>query len=248
MAKEEEIYLNQARSARVQAQLTLETVHVRRSGSTREGLVAQQTKEFEGRIALGRSDTQRMADHLSWSERMLSKGYLSRAELATERQALDRALHELRTAEGEFRLFQRFQSEKEIASLRGQVTIAERNLKLETSRLKAQEEQYAHVRKQIERLQRARPAGRRRDHRPQAVPVAQVPGAWRARLREPGAVQATRPLADGGRGFPARVDGASGEGRHAGRGPRRVAGRGAPGGWPRSRHSRRSTGRNGTSG
>ena len=119
-----------------------------------------------------------MADHLSWTERMVSKGYLSRAQLATERQALDRALHELRTAEGEFRLFQRFQSEKEIASLRGQVEIAERNLELETSRLKAQEEQYAHVRKQIERcIVRAPQDG--------VAIIARKPFQWRKFL-EPG--------------------------------------------------------------
>ena len=108
VAREEEIVLNQVRSARVQAQLTLETAQIALR-EYEEGLVTQQTKEFEGRIALGRSDTQRMADHLGWTERMVAKGYLSRAQLASERQALDKAMHELRTAEGEFRLFRRFQ-------------------------------------------------------------------------------------------------------------------------------------------
>ena len=60
-------------------------------------------------------------------------------------------MHELRTAEGEFNLFRRFQVEKETVSLRGQIGIAEHNLRLETERLKAQEEELAYIRKQIDR-------------------------------------------------------------------------------------------------
>jgi HlyD family secretion protein len=150
LAREEEILLNQARSARVQAQLTLETAQIALR-EFQEGLVTQQTKEFEGRIALGQSDTRRLADRVSWTERMVAKGYASRAQLLSERQALHKARHELQTAEGEFHLFRRFQVEKEIVSLKGQIGIAEHNLRLETARLKAEEEELAFIRKQIDR-------------------------------------------------------------------------------------------------
>jgi multidrug resistance efflux pump len=80
LARQQEILVGQARSACVQAQLRLETARIAMR-EYRDGLVIQQTKEHEGRIALGRSDTQRIRDHLNWAERMVAKGYASRAQI-----------------------------------------------------------------------------------------------------------------------------------------------------------------------
>jgi RND family efflux transporter MFP subunit len=177
LANEEEIDLNQARSARVQAQLTLETARLALR-EYQEGLVTQLTKEFQGRIALGRSDTQRLADRVGWTERMVAKGYASRAQLSTERQALAQAQHDLKTTEGEFNLFRHFQVEKEIVSLRGEVGIAEHNLQLESYRLKAMEDEMAYIRRQIDHCVVRAP------HDGVAI-CARKPFQWRKRL-EPG--------------------------------------------------------------
>jgi HlyD family secretion protein len=148
LARQQEIEVNQARATRLQAQLVLETARIALR-QYQEGLVTQLTKEFEGRIALGRSDAQRQADHLAWTENMVAKGYLSKGQLLSERQALARTQHELRKAEGEFRVFRRFQVPKEIQTLRGQIETAEINDRLEADRLKAEEDRLAHLRKQI---------------------------------------------------------------------------------------------------
>ncbi len=150
LARQQEILVGQARSACVQTQLQLETARIALL-EYRDGLVIQQTKEFEGRIALGRSDTQRIRDHLSWTERMVAKGYASRAQLATERQSLARAEHDLRKTEGELDLFRRFQIHKEIVGLQGEIGIAEHNHQMEAARFKAEEEELAYIRKQIDR-------------------------------------------------------------------------------------------------
>jgi HlyD family secretion protein len=67
-----------------------------------------------------------------------------------ERQALDKARHDLRKVEGEFRLFRDYQAPKEILTLRGQLEMAEHHHSVEIKRMKAQQERLAHTRKQIE--------------------------------------------------------------------------------------------------
>jgi HlyD family secretion protein len=150
LARSEEILLNQARSEGVQAQLGKETAELALREYT-EGLVVQQSKDYEGKIALGRSDVQKYRDHLNWTERMVAKGYASRAQLVSEQQVLSKSEHDLSKTEREFALFRRFQVEKETVSLRGNVGIAESNLRAATAKWKAQEERLAHVRKQIDR-------------------------------------------------------------------------------------------------
>src|SRR6185312_7176831 len=116
LARQQEIQVNQERALANQARLILETAQITLQ-EYREGMVDQATKEFEGRIAMGRSDLQHQADRLSWTEGMVGKGYLSRGQLLTERQALARANHELSTVEREFTSFRRYQMPKEVRAL-----------------------------------------------------------------------------------------------------------------------------------
>src|SRR5262249_55912242 len=108
LAREEEIAAITARSAREQARLALEVATI----ALREyehGQVSQTTKTLEGRIALAESDSQRQLDRVAWSEAMQAKGYISKAQVVTERRTLDQARHDLRKAEGELRLFREYQ-------------------------------------------------------------------------------------------------------------------------------------------
>ena len=89
LARQEEILVNQARAFYLKARLDLETAKISLK-EYQEGLVIQWTKEFEARIALGRSDTQRQEDRLAWAEAMLAKGYLALGQLLSERQTLAR--------------------------------------------------------------------------------------------------------------------------------------------------------------
>jgi len=149
LARQQEIFVNQARAMCLQAQLVFETAGIGLR-EYQEGLVTQSTKEFDGRIALGRSDRERQANRLTWTEGMVAKGYLSQSQLLSERQTLARAQHELRKAEGEFQLFLRFKVPKEIQTLRGQCKTAEINYRVEADRLKAEEDRLVDLRKQIE--------------------------------------------------------------------------------------------------
>ena len=148
LARQEEILVNQARALSLKAGLELEIARIALR-EYRDGLVTQSTKEFEARIALGRSDTQRQADRLAWAERMAAKGYLAEGQLLSERQTLARLRHELSKAEGEFQLFRRFEVPKEIHALLGQIHTAEINQRLAADRLKAEEDELAYLRKQI---------------------------------------------------------------------------------------------------
>ena len=177
LARQQEILVGQARSACVQAQLRLETAQIALR-EYRDGLVLQQTKELEGRIALGRADTQRMRDHLSWTERMVAKGYASRAQLASERQGLAKAEHDLRKTEGELDLFRRFQIKKEIVGLQGEIGIAGHNQQLEAARYKAEEEELAYIRKQIEHCVVRAPQN--------GIAIHSMRGFWRRTRLQPG--------------------------------------------------------------
>ena len=80
----------------------------------------------------------------------MPKGISAVGQLLTERQTLARLRHELKKTEGEFGLFRRFQAPKEIHSLRGQIATAENNYRLEADRLKAEQDELAYLRTQID--------------------------------------------------------------------------------------------------
>ena len=79
--RQEQIEVENARAEHRQAELTLETAKAALR-EYREGLVLQRTKEFETRSALLDSDFQRQRDYVAWADRMLDKGYFSRADLS----------------------------------------------------------------------------------------------------------------------------------------------------------------------
>jgi HlyD family secretion protein len=148
LAHQEEILVNQARALSLRADLDLEVARIALR-QYRDGLMTQSTKEFEARIALSQSDTQRQADRLVWAERMGSKGYFAEGQLLSERQTLARLRHELKKAEGEFQLFRRFEVPKELHERQGQIHTAEINQRLAADRLKSEDDELAYLRKQI---------------------------------------------------------------------------------------------------
>jgi HlyD family secretion protein len=149
LARHQAIAVNGARAMCLRAALQLENARMALR-EYQEGIVAQLTSEFEGRIALGRSDTERQSDRVAWTEAMFANGYISKSQLATERQALARARHELRRAEGEFQVFREFQVPREVRALGSEIETARINHHVEADRLKAEEDRLAYLRKQIE--------------------------------------------------------------------------------------------------
>ncbi len=148
LARYQEILVNQERALKDQARLILETAQLTLR-EYQEGKVDQFTKEFEGRIAMGRADLQHQTDRMAWTEGMVAKGYLSRGQLLTDKQAFAQAEHILGNMEREYDGFRRYQVPKEVRALQVEIEIAANNDHLEAKRLKAEEDRLAHLRKQI---------------------------------------------------------------------------------------------------
>ncbi len=150
MMRKEQIDVETARGDHRKAELTLETARTALR-EYREGLVQQRTKEFESRLVLLNSDFERQRDYVAWAERMLEKGYFSRAPVLSARQELQRIAHQRSVAEQEFRVFRHFSAPREIRQLESAIEGAQATLGFQSMRRKAHEERLASLRKQAEK-------------------------------------------------------------------------------------------------
>lgn len=91
-----------------------------------------------------------MADRLGWSRRMLSRGYVSRAQIAAESGSLERSRAELARAEREFANFERYSMPRVMKELESQVEKARANFEYQTARLRREEERLADLGRQVE--------------------------------------------------------------------------------------------------
>lgn len=148
--RREQISAEAARAEYREVELTLETARAALR-EYREGIVVQRTKEFESRTALLASDFQRQGQYVAWADRMLEKGYFSRAPVLSARQALERIAHDRSVAELESRVFRLFTSPKEIRRLESEVEGAQATFGYQSMRLKAYEDRLARFRKQAEK-------------------------------------------------------------------------------------------------
>jgi HlyD family secretion protein len=146
----EQIEVENARAEHRQVELTLETAKAALR-EYQEGMVPQRTREFESRIAVLNSDWERQRGYVAWAERMLEKGYFSRASVLSARQALERLAHDRSVAELESRVFRLFTAPKEVRQLESQIEGARATFSYESMRLKAHEERLASLRKQAEK-------------------------------------------------------------------------------------------------
>ena len=80
---------------------------------------------------------------------MFGKGYVSKGQMLTDKQTLEKTRHELRKTEGELDVFRRYQAPKEIVAFRNEIAHAEKNLARGDGSVKAAEERLAYCRKQI---------------------------------------------------------------------------------------------------
>jgi HlyD family secretion protein len=145
--RREQIDVETARAEHRQAELTLETAKAALR-EYQQGIVLQRTKEFQSRTALLESDFGRQRQYVAWADRMLEKGYFSRAPVLSARQALDRIAHDRSVAQFESRVFRLFTAPKEIRQLESQVEGARATFGYQSMRLKALEERLAFLRKQ----------------------------------------------------------------------------------------------------
>jgi HlyD family secretion protein len=90
----------------------------------REGLLDQDIKGMQGRVALAAAQMKQASDRLAWSGRMGVKGYTSAMQVANDRAALLRSTLELEQAQMEIDTYRRYKAPKTILSLKAEVEIA----------------------------------------------------------------------------------------------------------------------------
>ena len=101
----QDIFVGQVRADFTKAELNLEVAKLA-VVEYREGLMEQSRKALKGQIALTRADLERAVDRFGWARRMLQKGYLSRAQVATEESNVAHSEHNLKMSEMAIRRFE----------------------------------------------------------------------------------------------------------------------------------------------
>ena len=144
----QEIDLGEARATHRQAELTLEVAEVALR-EHQEGLIRRTRQDYQGKAALKRSELERQGDRLQWAQEMFAKGYLSRDEVATERQSRDKLQHELRKVEIGQDVYLKYNAPKETLTLQGEIETARAKLALATEKLKSREGRLASLRQSL---------------------------------------------------------------------------------------------------
>jgi HlyD family secretion protein len=150
LARRQQIVVEEAKAQHSQASLALEVAKLALR-SYREGEKGQVVREYEGQIALARSDLSRQTDRLAWSRRMLGKGYVSAAQVASNQQEELQLIEKLREMELTLANFQRYTAPKEALSLESDVLGAQSTLGYQSSRLKKEQGRLAHYQSMVDR-------------------------------------------------------------------------------------------------
>jgi len=150
MLRQQEITVEQATASQLQARLNHE-ISLLAVREYRDGMVQQTLTGMEGSIALARSDLSRAKDHLTWTERMKEKGYISPAQIVSEKHTVSQLELALAKQLTSLELFQRFTLPMTEKSLQGQVKTAETALANEGLRLQRQVDRLALLKKQVQR-------------------------------------------------------------------------------------------------
>jgi HlyD family secretion protein len=149
LVRQQLIKVEEARAAKVKAEMDL---HVAELGllEFKNGLMMQQTQLLQGQIALAEADIERMIDRLRWSNRMAKNGYVSVAQVITERYTLESSKQlaaQYRTA---LEVFRKYGAYHTIRQLENQVEAAKTELGFQDLRLRRSEEQLAKYQRQVE--------------------------------------------------------------------------------------------------
>ncbi len=88
----------------------------------------QNLNDIEGRIEIARSDREMWLDRYAWSQRMVKKGYLSRAQADADKARLDSSEFSLKKVQGELDIFRKFMVERNLTDLWSKLKESERAL------------------------------------------------------------------------------------------------------------------------
>lgn len=149
LVRQQAIKVEEARASRLQADLD-EQVAEMAVHEFQDGLRVQLDQDYKSQLAMARSEVQRAMDRVTWSKRMLAKGYVSASQLSSDKTALLRAQTDLRLIQGELDHFHRFTVPITIRTLLSQVEGAKATLVYQTMRVQRHEERLKHYQEQVE--------------------------------------------------------------------------------------------------
>jgi HlyD family secretion protein len=148
--QQQELKVLQARAEKKQAEIDVEIAKIG-ALEFKEGLCSQAEKAMQGKIAMAASEVQRATDRFNWSRQMKDKGYLSGAQVETERGTLDKAKLNTELAMMSEANQQRFSIPKQSRGFESQIAGAEAMLRFQTMRLNREEERLELYKRQVER-------------------------------------------------------------------------------------------------
>ncbi len=149
LMRRQQIVVEQARTEHLQASLSLDVAKLALE-AYRDGEKSQNEASFKGQIALAQADLERHKDRLAWTLRMLDKGYVAAAQVATDNSTELRLQETLRGMELSYENYERFTAPKEMMAFQKQIIGAQATFNYQSIRLKREEERLAHYQKLTE--------------------------------------------------------------------------------------------------
>ena len=149
LVRQQTITVQQARAVHRQTELDLEVSKLGLDAYLHGDMITVD-RQYNGQIALAKSDLSTRNDRLYWTERMVEKGYASVLQVATDRQSVLAATLALAQSERGFDLYKRFTMPKMLRGLQSQINGARSQLDFQSIRLKREEERLELYQKMVE--------------------------------------------------------------------------------------------------
>ncbi|MDR3636216.1 MAG: HlyD family efflux transporter periplasmic adaptor subunit [Isosphaeraceae bacterium] len=116
----QEIATRGAEAAHLNAKLTRQVAEIAVTEYT-DGIYLQDKESIQGEIALAQSDMERAVDRVQWSDRMLLKGYNSKAQNLSDHSALENSKFKLEQAQTKLNVLEKFTHDKTVTELKSEV-------------------------------------------------------------------------------------------------------------------------------
>jgi hypothetical protein len=117
---EQRIRTKQAEASYVNARLTREVAEIAVT-EYKEGILQQDLKTLEAELALAKSDVERAQDRADWANRMVEKGFVSKAQVVSEQMSVQRAKFALEQARTKKAVLNKYTKDKTIKELTSEV-------------------------------------------------------------------------------------------------------------------------------
>ncbi len=134
LVRQQELNVARVRSDHLVAELNLD-LSKRALEEFKEGLMKQTLRDYDLQITLARSELQRNDDRVAWDRRMLDKGYVSKAQVASDESTLRRSRFQLSQAVKAASVYREFTLYKLTRSLENDIRGAESALSYQDKRL-----------------------------------------------------------------------------------------------------------------